>query len=75
MGPGAKAVLCPAPMGMPHAKLQLLDAPVDGGAADAELARRLGDIALALRKQLFQRLCGGLAGIASQGGARWGAVQ
>lgn len=36
-----RLALWPAPLGMPHAKLQLLDAAVDGGAADAELARRL----------------------------------
>ena len=38
---GCRSALRPAPLGMPHAKLQLLDAAVDGGAADAELARGL----------------------------------
>lgn len=45
---GFRLALRPAPLGMPHAKLQLLDAAVDGGAADAELACGLGDVALAL---------------------------
>lgn len=35
---GCRSALWPAPLGMPHAKLQLLDAAVDGGAADTELA-------------------------------------
>ena len=38
---GCRSALWPAPLGMPHAQLQLLDAAVDGGAADAELARGL----------------------------------
>ncbi len=60
---------------MPHAQLQLLDAAVNGGAADAELARGFRDVAPALFEQLLQRLRGGLAGGVCRGGPRWRAAR